>query len=233
MSSDHCRWHSISCGPIVRIGLCGSSAPAASRLLFGLGRSGLTGSRRQGRQDMEKRPQPYASATESGLGSRMVGIVLAATLGIAAGRLATVAQAQDQQQTGTAAESGNKPNILMIMADDIGWLNVSAYNLGMMGLRDTEHRPHRRTRARSSPTGTASRAAPLGNARHALENPPLWRVSRRLPLAVDRSSVERRSATHADWRATSWRCTRSSPSTSSIPLWSSHRCLDATSDCGA
>jgi arylsulfatase len=65
----------------------------------------------------------------------MVGIVLAATLGVAAGGLATVAQAQDQQQTGTAAESGNKPNILMIMADDIGWLNVSAYNLGMMGYR--------------------------------------------------------------------------------------------------
>ena len=32
-------------------------------------------------------------------------------------------------------EAGGKPNILMIMADDIGWLNVSAYNLGMMGYR--------------------------------------------------------------------------------------------------
>ena len=28
-----------------------------------------------------------------------------------------------------------KPNILMIMADDIGWFNVSAYNLGVMGYR--------------------------------------------------------------------------------------------------
>src|SRR5499427_9447445 len=28
-----------------------------------------------------------------------------------------------------------KPNILFIMADDIGWFNVSAYNLGIMGYR--------------------------------------------------------------------------------------------------
>nr|WP_205691912.1 sulfatase-like hydrolase/transferase [Caulobacter soli] len=28
-----------------------------------------------------------------------------------------------------------KPNILFIMADDIGWFNVSAYNLGLMGYR--------------------------------------------------------------------------------------------------
>ena len=29
----------------------------------------------------------------------------------------------------------NKPNILFIMGDDIGWFNVSAYNLGIMGYR--------------------------------------------------------------------------------------------------
>ena len=29
----------------------------------------------------------------------------------------------------------DKPNILFIMADDIGWYNVSAYNLGVMGYR--------------------------------------------------------------------------------------------------
>src|SRR5678810_536418 len=29
----------------------------------------------------------------------------------------------------------SKPNILFIMADDIGWFNVSAYNLGIMGYR--------------------------------------------------------------------------------------------------
>jgi arylsulfatase A-like enzyme len=34
-----------------------------------------------------------------------------------------------------ASSTSRKPNILMIMADDIGWFNVSAYNLGVMGYR--------------------------------------------------------------------------------------------------
>lgn len=34
-----------------------------------------------------------------------------------------------------AAVPGRKPNILLIMADDIGWFNLSAYNLGVMGYR--------------------------------------------------------------------------------------------------
>src|SRR5262245_23540943 len=33
------------------------------------------------------------------------------------------------------APSGRKPNILFIMGDDIGWFNVSAYNMGIMGYR--------------------------------------------------------------------------------------------------
>ena len=42
---------------------------------------------------------------------------------------AAIAPASAQQQ---------KPNILVIMADDIGYWNISAYNRGMM-----QHRPHR------------------------------------------------------------------------------------------
>jgi len=34
-----------------------------------------------------------------------------------------------------AQEAGSKPNILVIMADDIGYWNISAYNRGMMGYR--------------------------------------------------------------------------------------------------
>jgi arylsulfatase A-like enzyme len=34
-----------------------------------------------------------------------------------------------------AQTTGRKPNILMIMADDVGWFNVSAYNHGMLGYR--------------------------------------------------------------------------------------------------
>src|SRR4051794_10448851 len=34
-----------------------------------------------------------------------------------------------------AAESGKKPNILVLWGDDIGYWNISAYNRGMMGYR--------------------------------------------------------------------------------------------------
>jgi arylsulfatase A-like enzyme len=33
------------------------------------------------------------------------------------------------------AQQANKPNILVIMADDIGYWNISAYNRGMMGYK--------------------------------------------------------------------------------------------------
>jgi hypothetical protein len=33
------------------------------------------------------------------------------------------------------AQQQKKPNILVIFGDDIGWFNVSAYNMGMMGYR--------------------------------------------------------------------------------------------------
>jgi len=46
------------------------------------------------------------------------------------------AQAQQQQPTPAPAPApGRRPNILFIMGDDIGWFNVSAYNLGVMGYR--------------------------------------------------------------------------------------------------
>src|SRR5262245_30675534 len=36
---------------------------------------------------------------------------------------------------GAAKMTEQKPNILFIMGDDIGWYNISAYNLGVMGYR--------------------------------------------------------------------------------------------------
>ena len=37
---------------------------------------------------------------------------------------------------GTAADAQeSKPNILVIWGDDVGWMNTSAYNRGMMGYR--------------------------------------------------------------------------------------------------
>ncbi|WDZ75102.1 arylsulfatase [Ensifer adhaerens] len=40
-----------------------------------------------------------------------------------------------QQSTASGAGSSGKPNILMIMGDDIGWFNPSIYHRGMMGYR--------------------------------------------------------------------------------------------------
>ncbi len=34
-----------------------------------------------------------------------------------------------------ASAQTKKPNILVIWGDDVGWSNVSAYNMGMMGYR--------------------------------------------------------------------------------------------------
>ena len=58
---------------------------------------------------------------------------------IAASALAAatpVQTAQAQQRPATpAAPAGQRPNILFIIGDDIGWFNVSAYNMGVMGYR--------------------------------------------------------------------------------------------------
>jgi arylsulfatase len=58
------------------------------------------------------------------------GTTFTAAAAFGASALTEVAQAQAQP-----TPSGRKPNILMIMADDIGWFNVSAYNHGVMGYR--------------------------------------------------------------------------------------------------
>src|SRR5690348_6396131 len=39
------------------------------------------------------------------------------------------------QQAQTVAGAGGQPNILVVMGDDIGWLNISAYHQGLMGYR--------------------------------------------------------------------------------------------------
>ena len=62
------------------------------------------------------------------------GTTLAAASAIATGQVKT-AQAQQRPAQAQPASSSRKPNILFIMGDDIGWFNVSAYNMGVMGYR--------------------------------------------------------------------------------------------------
>src|SRR3954471_9159874 len=66
----------------------------------------------------------YCSRAHFGLAVRVIG-------SLAAGLLitmlcASVAPAEAQEK---------KPNILVIWGDDIGWYNISAYNLGVMGYK--------------------------------------------------------------------------------------------------
>ena len=61
----------------------------------------------------------------------LVGIALLALLALVAGPAAA------QQQ---------KPNILFIMGDDIGWMQPSIYHRGLMVGRNAQHRPHRQRR---------------------------------------------------------------------------------------
>jgi Sulfatase len=59
-----------------------------------------------------------------------------------------------------SAQQQQKPNILVIMGDDIGYWNISAYNRGMMGYRTPNIDRIANEGARSSPTTTASNPAP-------------------------------------------------------------------------
>jgi arylsulfatase len=58
-------------------------------------------------------------------------LTLSATIGAAIGITALLGWSASAQQPGAST----KPNILVIMADDIGYWNISAYNRGMMGYR--------------------------------------------------------------------------------------------------
>ena len=66
-------------------------------------------------------------------------VLLGTSAVVAAAALTSSALAQTQKAaTPSGASTGStsgKPNILFIMGDDIGWFNVSAYNMGVMGYR--------------------------------------------------------------------------------------------------
>jgi arylsulfatase len=49
--------------------------------------------------------------------------------------MATKRTTRTAKTSGRTASAGAKPNILIIWGDDIGWSNISAYNMGLMGYR--------------------------------------------------------------------------------------------------
>jgi arylsulfatase A-like enzyme len=67
-------------------------------------------------------------------------LLLGTSLIVAAATLTSQALAQAQRSapgpmSAPPPAGGRKPNILFIMGDDIGWFNISAYNMGIMGYR--------------------------------------------------------------------------------------------------
>jgi len=85
----------------------------------------------KGDQDHRARDQ----STDEGIAARMnrrnvllgsTTLAAASALGAAASVQKAVAQAQQ------AAPAGGKPNILVIMGDDVGWFNIGAYHRGIM-----------------------------------------------------------------------------------------------------
>src|SRR5215467_9816872 len=66
-----------------------------------------------------------------------------------------------------------KPNILIIWGDDIGWYNISAYNLGVMGYRTPNI--DRLAKEGALPSGLAAQGIPLLDRRR--QRQPTTRVS--------------------------------------------------------
>ncbi|MBY5431003.1 arylsulfatase [Rhizobium leguminosarum] len=61
--------------------------------------------------------------------------LLVASTALAASAISVTTPSVALAQQALSSGTGRKPNILMIMADDIGWFNASIYNHGMMGYR--------------------------------------------------------------------------------------------------
>lgn len=76
--------------------------------------------------------KPAANEVPQGLSRRAL-LVASTALAASAVSLSAPGLAIAQQAAGSGV--GRKPNILMIMADDIGWFNASIYNHGIMGYR--------------------------------------------------------------------------------------------------
>ncbi|WP_095081877.1 arylsulfatase [Mesorhizobium sophorae] len=78
---------------------------------------------------MTGKTQPTTNHPSTGISRRDV------LLGSTALAAATAALATAPVVSTAQAQPASKPNVLFIMGDDIGWFNVSAYNMGIMGYR--------------------------------------------------------------------------------------------------
>ena len=80
------------------------------------------------------KPQDTAHPRGEGVDRRdvlLTGATLVAASALPGGGLTQQAQAQQQAPTPTL-RPGQRPNIVFIMGDDVGWFNIGAYHRGMM-----------------------------------------------------------------------------------------------------
>ncbi|MGY4358515.1 arylsulfatase A-like enzyme [Bradyrhizobium sp. i1.3.6] len=83
--------------------------------------------------DIPKNSKISAEPTSAGLKRR--DLLLSGTSLVAASALSAVgltSPALAQQQPGAPATVGKRPNIVVIMGDDVGWFNIGAYHRGIM-----------------------------------------------------------------------------------------------------
>src|SRR4030088_2897672 len=74
-------------------------------------------------------------APQSGGGMKRRDLLLSGSSLVAASALSAVgltSPAQAQQPATAPAAAGQRPNIVVIMGDDIGWFNIGAYHQGIM-----------------------------------------------------------------------------------------------------
>src|SRR5262245_3922966 len=84
---------------------------------------------------MNANKNPDKAKIENGALDRRKILLGGTTLAAAAAAIGASAPVNMAQAQAQPAPSARKPNILFIMGDDIGWFNVSAYNMGVMGYR--------------------------------------------------------------------------------------------------
>src|SRR5215470_7254675 len=85
-----------------------------------------------------KDPETSPEQNNTGLKRRdllLSGSSLVAASALSAVGLTNAAQAQQQPTAPATASTGQKPNIVFIMGDDIGWFNIGAYHQGIMAGR--------------------------------------------------------------------------------------------------
>ena len=93
--------------------------------------------------DSHDAAKPYDPLSQPGGGTKrrdllLGGSLLVASLALSVVGLTNTAQAQQRppatqvQQPAAPAPAARRPNILVIMGDDVGWFNIGAYHRGMM-----------------------------------------------------------------------------------------------------